>query len=102
MWINLKSASPWLIRLAGAQVNLKNTWKPMEKFLTNSAKNRNFFLKKMYTLKIFKKPKILTFGDLQGLQMASPRNNSTAMHLILGKTSIYDHPYGPPNSTIAG
>ena len=70
-------------------MSVKNTWKPMEKFLTISAKNRKMFLKKMYyTLKIFKKTKILTFGDLQGLQMAFPRNNSTVMHLILGKTSI--------------
>ena len=58
----------------------------MENFLTNSAKNKKKFFLKINVYFDFKKQKILTFGDLQGPQMASPRNYSTAMHLILGKT----------------
>ena len=57
----------------------------MEKFLTNSATS----MKKNIYYEIFqKKTKILTFGELQGPQMASPGKNSTTMHLILGQTSI--------------
>ena len=62
-----------MTRLAGAQVNLKNTWKPMEKFLTNSAKTEFFFFEKNVYFENFQKTKNLDFWRPPGASNGFPQ-----------------------------
>ena len=72
-WINLKSASPRQIRLAGAQLNLKNTWKLMVKSWQIVPLVWKYFLKKNVYYENFQKTQNLDFCGHPGASNCFPQ-----------------------------